>query len=78
LGSYTKKILISRHCRLRSKEGCRYVGIADYLLTAKGHYRNNKKIGTRVYSSDNDHLISVDKQISNYGNGNKKVENRIE
>jgi hypothetical protein len=78
LGNYTKKILVSRHNRLRSKEGCRYVGKADYLLTAKGHYRNNKKIGTWVCSSDNDLFISVDKQITNYSNGNKKVENRIE
>lgn len=73
-----KNILVSGLNGLGSKEGCRYVEKAAYLPIAKVHYRDNKKIGTLEYCTDNDYLISVDKQITYYSNRNKKVENGIE
>lgn len=73
-----KKIIVSGYSGLGSKEGCRYFEKADFIPVAKGHYKDGKKIGTWDYYSDNDHLISVDKQITYYSNGNQKIENGTE
>ena len=72
-----KKILVSGHAGLGSEEGCRYFEKAEYYPLAKGTYKNGKKIGTWEYYSG-DHLTSLDRKITYYGNSAIKDENLIE
>ncbi len=48
------------------------------MPVAKGHYKDNKKVGTWDYYNDNNHLISVDKQITYCQNGTIKIDHLIE
>lgn len=69
-----KKILVSGHSGLGSKEGCRYFEKAEYYPLSKGKYKNDKKIGTWDYYSG-DHLVSLDRKVTYYEDGSVKDEN---
>ena len=69
MGTFTKK-LVSEHKELGIKEVCRHIEKANYLPIAKVDFRNNKKIWTW---NENDYLIYFDKQITYYGNENKRL-----
>lgn len=71
-----KKILLySSYSGLGSKEGCQYKEVYRYLPGAEGQYKDNKKTGTWKFYGDNEHLISVEKEITFGENGTVKEEN---
>jgi len=73
-----KKVLLSWYGGLGSKEGCRYGEDVVYLPVAEGYYQDNQKVGTWKYYSNNDHLISVDREITYFKDGGIKDDNFLE
>jgi hypothetical protein len=69
-----KKILVSGHGGLGSKEGCRYFEEAEYYPLAKGEYVNDKKIGTWEYYSG-DKSGRLERKIRYNGDGSIEDDN---
>lgn len=72
-----KKILVSGHGGLGSKEGCRYFEKAEYYPLAKGEYLNDKKIGTWEYYLG-DKSAHLTRKITYFKNGSIRDENLVD